>query len=537
MSFDLPLLLWSAPGLVLALGATAWWARHRRVRAGAAWSPALGATAARGRWSPVVVALGAGLLGVGIAGPRWGSADVDTETRALNVVFAIDVSKSMLAEDVVPNRLAHSIRESRRLLQDARGDRMALVAFAGRSYILTPLTLDDAAVELQLDALDPGIASEGGTELAPVLRQGRELLQAVTEGGARAMVLFTDGEAHDSLDAIREAARSLRDGGVTLIVVGQGGLAPARIPIRNETGVLVEYHKDGAGAQVSTQRHDEVLRAVADAGQGILVPADFPDQAGAVWRTLASLDRDPATGRRTEDLVPRAWWFAVAAFLLLLVQAAARRRAALVALAGLTLLGSPARAQRPAPGLARLKARDTARAIDAFRQAAEVGRGRDTSWYNSGTVAVAAGQLDLARPALGNAATSLDPGLRFQALYNLGLVAFQEARADTSRREALEREAAQRFREALTLEPGSAAAKWNLELVSRRRPPPPSSSGQSNAPPQPRSRSPNAPPQPGALSPAEAEQILRSMERAEQAVRADQVRRRRVARSASYKDW
>ncbi len=534
MSFDLPWVLWTVPGVAIGFGLLGWIARRRRIRAAAAWSAGTAVAASWGKFGPLWLALAAATVALGIAGPRFGSAQVETETRALNIVFAIDISRSMLAEDATPNRLARAVGESRRLLQDARGDRMALLAFAGRSYILTPLTLDDGAVELQLDALEPDIASEGGTAIATVLNQGTQLLEAASEGGARAMVLISDGEAHDSLEQIRAAARRLREAGVTLIVVGQGGVTPARIPLRDEAGRLIEYKKDDAGADVLTSRHDEVLRAIADAAQGILIPADFPDQAGAAWKTLASLDRDPATGRRTEDLMPRAWIAALGGLLLLFGQGVWRRRAALVGLVGL-VAATEASAQRPARGTVRLQGADTIRALDEFTRAAKARPGADTSWYNVGSVALAAGRLEVAREAFGVAAASLDPALRFQALYNLGLTSLRQARADTAKRDALEREAADRFREALLLAPASASAKWNLELAYRR---PAASPNRPRPQPQrPQTGSGQSPTRPGGMSPSEAEQILRSVERSEQAVRTDQLRRRRVARSAAGKDW
>ncbi|MGE0441087.1 MAG: VWA domain-containing protein [Gemmatimonadales bacterium] len=536
MSWDLPNVVLLAPAAGVLVALLAWWGRRRRTRAAAAWSPALAARARLGRWSPIILGVAAAVIGAGVAGPRWGSTELETETRALSVVFAIDISRSMLAEDVTPSRLGRAVRETRRLLQDARGDRLGLIAFAGRSYILTPLTLDDGAVELQLDALDPDVASEGGTELASVLRQGRELLEAVSEGGARVLVLLSDGEAHDSLQPAIDAARELRDAGITLVVVGEGGLEPTRIPIRDETGTLLEYKKDGAGVEVLTRRHDEVLRTVADAAQGILVPADFPDQAGAVWKTLGSLDRAGAKGRRNEDLVPRAWVFALGAFGIVLLQAAARRRGVLLALA--VGLGASARAeaQRPASGLTALRARDSAAAIAAFSRAARFGWGADTSWFNGGTVALGTTEYDEARTLLGSAAESLDPAIRFRALYNLGLAALVQSRADSAKRAEFEDEAAQRFRDALLLDPASEAAKWNLELVSRRKPPPPPSSS-SPQPQQSRGGGGTAPPRPNGMSAAEAEQILRSVERTEQAVRNEQLKRRRVAKSAAGKDW
>lgn len=166
MTFETPLLLAAAPilgGLLLAGG---WLARRRRLRAANAWSSGLGRIATtRARWTPAILALGGILAGVAIAGPRGGPRSVVSESRALDLVIAVDVSRSMLAEDVAPSRLQRSIREARRLVEDLSGDRLGLIAFAGKSYILSPLTVDGGAVEMYLDALDPDIASEGGTSL------------------------------------------------------------------------------------------------------------------------------------------------------------------------------------------------------------------------------------------------------------------------------------------------------------------------------------------------------------------------------------
>lgn len=538
--FDHPLLAYLAPVVALVIGGLAWMARRRRIRAAAGWSEALGAAARRtGRSSPWLLGAVGLALGLAVAGPRWGAAEISTETRALSVVIGIDISRSMLAEDAQPNRLQHALREARRLIQDARGDRLALLAFAGKSYILTPLTLDDGAVSLQLDALDPDVASEGGTELAAVLRQGGEILSVANEGGAKALVLFTDGEAHDSLAGVLTAANDLRAKGITVILVAQGGVTPVRIPLRDLNGTITEYKKDATGNVVFTQRHDEILRALADAAEGVLVPADAPDQAGAIWKTLAGLDRAAASGRRTQDAVPRAWLFALAAGLLLLIHAATRRSAALVAI--LLAVGlSSASAQRPSTGDRRLARGDSARAAKAFLEEARARTLADTSWYNAGTMALATSAYDSARVAFAGALNSLDPGLRFRTLYNLGLAALLQSRQDTSRRAALEDEAASRFREALLLDPKSADAKWNLELVQHQPPPsPPQGGGGKSQRPQGGGSRPEPPSGGGqrGMSRSEAEQILSSVERFERAVRADQLRRRRVAHSATDKDW
>ena len=175
MTFDAPLLLFLAP----VLGARA---RLRRLARPPAPDPA-GPAAGRRRW--------AGWRGRAAAGRRWcsgwwrcsrawrsparaaGRTEVRTETRALSLVFAVDISRSMLAEDVAPSRLQRAVREARRLIQDLEGDRLGLIAFAGRSYILAPLTVDGGAIRMYLDALDPDLASEGGTNLVERPGAGR----------------------------------------------------------------------------------------------------------------------------------------------------------------------------------------------------------------------------------------------------------------------------------------------------------------------------------------------------------------------------
>ena len=128
MIFETPWLLFLAPVVALAAAAGVWIAWRRRVALAADWSPALARVArTRGRWGPVALGLVTLLALVALAGPRGGRASVTTETRALSMVLAIDISRSMLAEDVRPSRLQRAVREARRLVQDSPGDRVGLI--------------------------------------------------------------------------------------------------------------------------------------------------------------------------------------------------------------------------------------------------------------------------------------------------------------------------------------------------------------------------------------------------------------------------
>jgi Ca-activated chloride channel homolog len=551
ITFDAPFVLWLAPMVAVAAWFGARWAQRVRLRRAALWSEQTAALARNaGRAGPSIVSVAALLGTVALAGPRWGHETVVTETRGLNLAIAVDISRSMLAEDATPSRLGRAIREARRLVQDLNGDRLGLVTFAGSSYILSPLSIDGSALMLYLETLDPDIASQGGTALAPALRQGGELLRASTELADRVLVVFTDGDGHDSVAAAVTQARRLNAAGIRLILVAEGGRVPVRIPLRDEHGALQGYQKDEDSNVVETGRRDDILGAVADAAQGAQVAADLPDQAGAVRDLVASYKRARASETHTERGRPRAWVPVLLAVALLLGQAATRRTAALLGIA-LLVMAPPALPQdssRPRTAAERAWDRgqlERARAAYAAELAAH--QRNDTAWYNAGTAELAAGDRETARQDLTRAAASLAPDTRFRALYNLGLLALREAQADTAHRDAHLAEAERAYREALLLRPDHAAAKWNLEIATRRRSggaskkPQSSGGGGGGGGESPRGGGGGAtaagPKGGGGLSQTQAEQILKSIGQEELRTRRDRTGRTRVAGEPGVKDW
>jgi len=553
MAFDAPVVLAVAPLVGGAVWFAAAWARRVRIRRAALWSEetvrrALGA----GRFGPTALAVAAFLGVVALAGPRWGEATIVAETRALSVVMAMDISRSMLAEDASPSRLGRALREARRLVQDLDGDRVGLLAFAGSSYILSPLSIDGSALTLYLDALDPEVASEGGTGLAGALRQGGELLRASSDLADRVLVVFTDGEAHDTLAVVTEQAQRLHAAGIKLILVAEGGRTPSRIPMRDEHGALLTYQRDEDGRVIQTSRRDDILGAVADAAQGTLVAADLPDQAGAVRDLVASYRRARASEARTEQGKLRAWLPLLGAVVLLVTQALTRRTAALIGLALWWLLPPPARAQQPArPRSAAERAwdrHDLAGARAAYLAELAARRKDDTAWYNAGTAALADSDAETARGSLTHAAASLDPDVRFRALFNLGLLALREAMADSAARDVRLADAERAYREALLLRPHDLGAKWNLELAvrhqhggssSRSNPPsggsggPQSGGGGGSS----RGRAQGGAGVQGGMSPAQADQVLRSIGQQELKTRRDRTGQTRRAAEPGVKDW
>ena len=550
ITFDAPIVVVLAPLVAGAVWASAAWARRSRVRRAAAWSEATARIArSAGKLGAPALGLAAGLAAVALSGPRWGEERIITETRGLNLVMSIDISRSM-AEDAKPSRMARALREARRLVQDLDGDRLGLAAFAGTSYILSPLSVDGSALMLYLDALDPDVASEGGTSLAPALEQGIDLLHASPEIADRVLVVFTDGEAHDSLEPTLQEAHRLAGLGIHLILVAEGGREPAKIPMRDDRGALLGWQQDGTGNPVQTSRRDDVLGAVADAAQGTIVAAELPDQAAAVRDLVASYKRATATESRTQRGRPRGWIPLLLAATVLIMQTLSRRTAALVGM--LVVIASAAQAQRPRTEAEKAWDRgDSRAAAAAYLAELKAHQDDDTAWYNTGTAALAAGDPALARSSLARAAASLDPELRFRALYNLGLLALLQARSDSACRDAHLADAERAYREALLLQPHHIRAKWNLELVSRLRgaggqadkpnpPPPPSpgggggGGGAAGPQQQPAGQSNN---NSGGLSEDQADQVLQSIGQEELRTRRDRTGRSRRAAPAGIKDW
>ncbi len=542
MSFDYPWLLYVSPAVAVFVSALAWWARRARIRRAARWSPQLEEVAASsGGRGAVVLGLATFFATVALSGPRFGARVVTTESKALNLVIAVDVSRSMLAEDVNPSRLSRAQREANRLLQDLRGDRIGLIAFSGRPYILSPLTVDAGALRLLVDGLHPDLVSTGGTSFAPAIRQAHQLLIAGEEVADRVLVVFSDGEELDSVPPVIEAMRGLQRDGIKVIFVAEGGSEAARIPVRDPEGVLLGYQRDADNNIILTSRRDDVLSTMADVARGTVVSAEVNDQAGSVRDLVIAFKRAPQATTTSQQDVARSWIPISIAIITLLLQTMTRRTAALAVLALLLVAPSRGEAQTPSSAQADAwRASDFRTAAERYLRQVRDGQGGDTSWFNLGTAALAIGDSTLARRALTRGAESLDAELRFRALYNLGLLDLRLAELDSLNRQSHLESARDTYRQALLLRPGDHDTKWNYELVLQHLPPP--QGGDGAAPPPPSTggspeQQPPEDPSPG-LSLEQAEQLLNSMLEEERATREELNRRQsRTRRAVRRKDW
>src|SRR6266446_4253317 len=225
MRFAHPQVLWLLavfPPLMLAFF---WWSWRKRQQLVTQFIQARLLAALTVGISPVRLKLRLALLVLAVIGlilalarPQWGFDWEPTKQRGLDIVVAIDTSKSMLAEDITPNRLARAKLAALELMQQARSDRLGLVAFAGTAFLQCPLTIDDSAFRQSVESLDVNTLPQGGTAIAEAIDTAQS---AFKEGdNYRVLVIFTDGEDQDSgaLDAAKKAAEQ----GLRIFPVGIG---------------------------------------------------------------------------------------------------------------------------------------------------------------------------------------------------------------------------------------------------------------------------------------------------------------------------
>jgi Ca-activated chloride channel family protein len=220
--------------------------------------------------------LKAGLLWAGVlflilalAGPQFGARTRVEEQRGIDVVVALDVSRSMLAEDVKPSRLARARDQINRLLDGLPGDRVALVLFAGQAFVQCPLTSDYGALRLFLDLARVGSVAAQGTAIGDAVRVGTRCFDP-QDPEHRALVLFTDGEDH--VGGPVEAAQAAAAAGVRIFAIGLGTPAGELIPDAEGRG---DYHQDRRGNYVKTHLDEALLAEIARVSNGAYYPSSL----------------------------------------------------------------------------------------------------------------------------------------------------------------------------------------------------------------------------------------------------------------------
>ena len=274
-----------------------------------------------------MTALGVAFLCVALIGPRFGTRLTEIKREGIDLVIALDVSASMLAEDVSPNRLERARNEIKKLLAELKGDRVGLVTFAGDAFIQCPLTTDYSAVRLFLDVADPSLIPTPGTDFSAALAMAVKAFKAPAadpgnEARTRAVLFVSDGENHVAeLETILDEAR---DGGLVLFSAGVGETDGVPIPVY-ANGRRVDYKRDRAGQVVTTRLEENALQDLAQDGSYFRI-ARTSSSLTKITAALDRLDKTTFGQDEFEEYDEKFQWPLLLGLLLLLAERAVTDR-------------------------------------------------------------------------------------------------------------------------------------------------------------------------------------------------------------------
>ena len=429
-----------------------------------------------------------------LARPQWGYFQEEVAQRGLDIVVAIDTSKSMLASDIAPNRLTRAKLAALSLMQEAKSDRLGLVAFAGSAFLECPLTIDDGAFRQSVQALDVHTISEGGTSFSEAVDTAAK---AFKEGdNYKVLVLFTDGEDNDA--GADDAAKRAAKDGLKIFTVGIGTAAGELLQYQDESGHL-QYVRDDEGHVVKSHLNEPLLRQIsADAGGAYYSLSGANTMEALYERSLAPLPKSEAKEQWVRRPYERYHWPLALGIVLLIAEiffperkGSMRREskgqppllvesntkaATTAAAVMLAFLIFPVRVSAsPASAMSDYKAGKFVEAQKEFERLAQAGKKGDARFiFNAGDAAYRATNYDDALKDYTAVLLSQDVKLLQKAYFNIGNVQYRQGEAklgeETVDLDAVQEQweqAAKNFQNAVTLDKQDGDAAHNLEFAKK----------------------------------------------------------------------
>lgn len=264
-----------------------------------------------------IVLLGMIMLILGLVNPKVGTRKDKVKSKGIDIVFAVDVSKSMLAEDIAPNRLEKGKQIVSQVIANLKNDRIGIIAYSGSAFPILPITTDYGIAKMYLQTMNPEMISSQGSNLNEAIALTERYFEEKSKT-SKLLIMVTDGEDHSEEAA--SAAASARKKGIKIITVGVGTTAGGPIPIRNN-GVIESYHIDKTtGDKVITKLRPDALQAIAEASEG-----DYVD--GSNTKQVVDFIRKKINGTQKSDSLAvtmanfqsQFQWFLGIAFFLLFV--------------------------------------------------------------------------------------------------------------------------------------------------------------------------------------------------------------------------
>jgi Ca-activated chloride channel family protein len=420
-----------------------------------------------------VAALAFGLLA--LARPELGEKRAELARQGRDVLLALDLSRSMTVQDVSPSRLAVAKRAAWETIYAHPGDRVGFLVFGGSAFLQLPLTSDQAALRLFLDAATPDDLGDPATDIPTALATAAKVFEHEGERGHRAVLIVSDGESGEG--DLDDALAALRKAQIPVFALAIGTRAGGPVPA-DSSEAPERFHRDHIGRIAVSRMEEGELRRAAEATGGAFARWDQPAQRRGLTAALGKLESRTLAAQQSRQRADRFQWPLALAVLALLGELALRARPrrrhtislgkqAVAATLVLLAVGSAAcgrgflEARR---GEQRYEAGDFAGAAAAFDRALAADS-TPARAYNSGNALYRLRRYEDAARRYRMAAESKE--LRQPSLYNLGNSLVRAAEEAPGRPEPL-REAIRAYEEALRLDPGDAAAKWNLELAVKR---------------------------------------------------------------------
>ncbi len=266
----------------------------------------------------VLLLAGLSFLLLALARPQFGTR-VETVTRAgQDIIIALDVSLSMLAEDIRPNRLENAKREISSMIDRLEGDRIGLVAFAGEAFVACPLTLDYGAARMFLSAMDPDLIPLPGTALAEAVRiSQRTFVKGETKN--KVLIIITDGEDHDG--SLEEAVKGAAEDGILIFTIGVGTPRGVPIPVYDESRRNQSFKRDQNGEVVLTHLNEETLRMIAEISGGSYHRSTSRGiELDTIYESVSLMDKKELSARQVTVFDEKFQPFLALGLLLILIE-------------------------------------------------------------------------------------------------------------------------------------------------------------------------------------------------------------------------
>lgn len=257
------------------------------------------------------------LLVLAFANPQVGTKLQEVKQTGIDVFICLDVSLSMSAEDIKPNRLEKAKYQISSLIQKLQGDRIGLVVFAGNAYLQFPLTIDYSAANLFLSAVDFNTIPQPGTAIASAIQMAVQSFD--TSSTKKAIVIITDGEDHEG--DIDKAIKLANEKEIKIYTIGLGSPDGTPIPVYDSQGIRIGYKSDKDGNTVLTKLNEEVLIEIAEkSGAKYFRGNNYEDHLQKIYEDLESLEKTEFGTKRISDYETRYYYFLIPAVLLMIIE-------------------------------------------------------------------------------------------------------------------------------------------------------------------------------------------------------------------------